>query len=143
MNGAVPSSARQQPQQSLYEVHEVASRVQLWRHSRIQPTTARPEADEAGQWEQLDNNVSSLAEKGRNAAAVLPVSQTSSSKCTRICQGMHAWHWWVREYVQFVEPPLHASLRLCFRNGGLLRGRRVVEPMPILCRGDQKKMCSR
>lgn len=39
----------------------------------------------------LDNYLSSLAEKGRDAAAMLRVSQTSSNKQLGISQGAHAW----------------------------------------------------
>lgn len=39
----------------------------------------------------------------------------------------------VRDYVQFAEPPWHASLRLCFRNGGFLRRRGDSELMSPPC----------
>lgn len=71
-------------------MQEVASRLQLWRHRRTQPTAVRRKAEKGGQRDHVDSYLSSLAEKGRNAAAMLPVSQTSSSKRRRIRQGMHA-----------------------------------------------------
>lgn len=107
-------------------MQDVASRLQIWRHRGTQPTRARPEAARGVQWEHLDNYLSSLAEKGRNAAAVLPVSQTSSSRTAWNPPRYARMHWWARKHAQFVEPPWHASLRLCFRNGGFLRRRGAV-----------------
>lgn len=77
--------------------------MQIWRHRGTQPTRARPEAEGGGQWEHLYNYLSSLAEKGRNAAAMLPASQTSSSRTAWNPPRYARMHWWTRKHAQFVN----------------------------------------
>lgn len=90
-----PQRHRQHPQRSLIKVQgarfapaELASPRDPADYSKVKSRARRV----VRSWKHRDNYLSSLAEKGRNPAAMLPVSQTLSSKRRRICQGMHAWH---------------------------------------------------